>query len=63
MLEEELDLNFFKENNFTRKICSNCNSPFWSLGEEHLCGDSSCVDFKFINNPPTKKKYIVRSTF
>ena len=59
MLEEELDLNFFKENNFTRKICSNCNSPFWSLGEEHLCGDSSCVDFKFINNPPTKKKYTI----
>ena len=32
---------------------------FWSLNNEDFCGDSSCVDFNFINNPPTNKKYTI----
>src|SRR4030067_1164321 len=51
------DLDFFKENNFLRKKCKNCGKFFWTLDPDtELCGDSSCVPYSFLGNPPTKKK-------
>jgi len=50
-------LDFFKENGFVRKQCKNCGKFFWTLDSDiELCGDSSCVPYGFLGNPPTKKK-------
>lgn len=47
----------FEEKGFTRKRCKNCGKFFWTLDlEKEVCGDSSCQNYEFIGNPPTKKK-------
>lgn len=56
MLEEEYQLNYFKENGYVRKICKKCGSPFWTLDpNREVCGDAPCEPYKFIGNPIFKK--------
>src|SRR3989338_7967240 len=46
----------FDEEQFTRQHCKNCGKYFWALEGKSNCGDSSCTDYSFIGNSPTKKK-------
>ena len=47
----------FKERGFKRRQCKNCGKFFWTLKpEKEICGDSSCTQYEFLGNPPTKKK-------
>ncbi|MBI2078168.1 MAG: alanine--tRNA ligase, partial [Euryarchaeota archaeon] len=66
-LEKQLQLDFFKENGFTRLQCRSCRSWFWSLDPSAaLCGDQPCVEYSFIGQPLTKKSYTMgemRETF
>lgn len=54
VFEEEYQLQFFKDNGYSRKICDSCGSPFWSLTDEKNCGDTPCKPFTFIGNPLLK---------
>ena len=52
MLEEEYQLEYFKENGLVRKICKACGSAFWTRDpEREYCGDAPCEPYSFINNP------------
>ena len=56
MLENEYQLDFFKENGYVRKICKKCGMPFWTLDpNREVCGDAPCEPYQFIGNPLFKK--------
>ncbi|PKK86312.1 MAG: alanine--tRNA ligase [Thermoplasmata archaeon HGW-Thermoplasmata-1] len=59
-LEKQLNLEFFRENGFTRKTCASCGANFWTLDpSQENCGDQPCVEYSFIGNPLTKKPFEV----
>ena len=56
VLAKMLDLKFFHENGYQRKICPSCKDPFWTTDHAlELCGDSNCVEYDFLGNPLTTK--------
>lgn len=57
MLEDEYQLDFFKENDFSRKQCPKCGKFFWTRDiERTTCGDAPCDPYSFIGNPVFKKE-------
>ena len=61
MLDKELSLEFFKRNGYVRKRCKKCGKYFWTLKEDlEVCMDSPCVEYQFIGNPITRRKYNLR---
>jgi alanyl-tRNA synthetase len=56
-MDEEYRLKYFSDNGFTRRICANCGSAFWSLGDSDVCGDTPCVEYGFIGQPLTSRRY------
>ncbi|MFW5907232.1 MAG: alanine--tRNA ligase [Candidatus Natronoplasma sp.] len=60
MFEEEYRLQYFEDNGFVRKECSECGSHFWTLNEEmETCQDAPCTEFGFISAPPTERTFSV----
>ena len=60
---KEYQIDFFKEEGFTRKRCRVCGSYFWTQGRGiDTCGDSPCQEYTFIGNPPTAKNFSVDET-
>ncbi|MCJ7635284.1 alanine--tRNA ligase [Candidatus Bathyarchaeota archaeon] len=60
---KEYQIDFFKEEGFTRKRCRVCGSYFWTQGRDiDTCGDSPCQEYTFIGNPPTAKNFSVDET-
>ncbi len=52
MLEEEYQLDYFKTQGFTRRICKSCGSAFWTRdASREICGDAPCEPYNFIGNP------------
>jgi alanyl-tRNA synthetase len=52
MLEEEYQLEYFKTQGLTRKICKSCGSAFWTRDSSRdVCGDAPCEPYNFIGNP------------
>jgi alanyl-tRNA synthetase len=52
MLEEEYQLDYFKTQGMTRKICKACGSAFWTRdSSREVCGDAPCEPYNFIGNP------------
>ena len=52
MLEEEYQLDYFKDQGLTRKICKSCGSAFWTRdSSREVCGDAPCEPYSFIGNP------------
>jgi len=52
MLEEEYQLDYFKTQGFTRKICKACGSAYWTRDpSRETCGDAPCEPYTFIGNP------------
>lgn len=52
MLEEEYQLDYFKSQGFTRKVCKACGSAFWTRDpSREICGDAPCEPYNFIGNP------------
>jgi len=48
--EEEYRLNFFIKNDFKRKICKSCKTPFWTRDEKkEYCSDIPCTDYYFFD--------------
>ena len=55
MFEDEYQLDYFKEQGFTRKICKSCGSAFWTRDSSRdNCGDAACEPYTFIGNPVFK---------
>ncbi|MHB1262689.1 MAG: alanine--tRNA ligase-related protein, partial [Thermoplasmatota archaeon] len=56
VLAKMLDLKFFHDNGYQRRICPTCKDPFWATDHSlELCGDSNCVEYDFLGNPLTTK--------
>ncbi len=52
MLEEEYQLDYFKTQGLTRKICKACGSAFWTRdSSREICGDAPCEPYNFIGDP------------
>jgi alanyl-tRNA synthetase len=52
MLEEEYQLEYFKQKGLARKICTKCGSAFWTRDpSREICGDAPCEPYSFIGNP------------
>jgi alanyl-tRNA synthetase len=52
MLEEEYQLDYFKEQGMIRKICKSCGSAFWTRDSaREICGDAPCEPYNFIGDP------------
>jgi alanyl-tRNA synthetase len=50
--ETEYRLKFFDTNNYFRKICKSCHTPFWTKKEnEEYCSDIPCTDYYFFEIP------------
>ncbi len=62
MLEDEYQLDYFKENGFVRKQCPACGNNFWTRDDEtEFCGDPPCVSYSFIGSPVFRKEYDISS--
>jgi alanyl-tRNA synthetase len=47
---EEYRLLTFLSNNYYRKICKSCNTPFWTKNREReICSDVPCTDYYFFD--------------
>ena len=52
MLEEEYQLEYFKTQGLTRKVCKKCGSAFWTRdNSREICGDAPCEPYNFIGKP------------
>ena len=52
MLEEEYQLEYFKTQGLTRKVCKKCGSAFWTRDKSReICGDAPCEPYSFIGKP------------
>jgi alanyl-tRNA synthetase len=52
MLEEEYQLEYFKTQGLTRRICKWCGSAFWTRNSSReSCGDAPCEPYAFIGKP------------
>ena len=52
MLEEEYQLEYFKTQGLTRKVCKKCGSAFWTRNKSReICGDAPCEPYSFIGKP------------
>ena len=58
MLEDEYQLEFFKNNGFVRKQCQSCGKFFWTRDPDRkTCGDAPCDPYTFIGNPIFSREF------
>src|SRR6056297_1520257 len=51
-LEEEYRLEYFEDNDFVRKQCSECGDHFWTRDHDReTCGEPPCAEYSFIDDP------------
>ncbi len=66
-LEEEYRLEYFEEEGFERKQCSECDVHFWTRDHDReICGEPPCGEYGFIDNPSFDSEYSLaemRETF
>jgi alanyl-tRNA synthetase len=53
--KEHYELEILKNRGYFRQECKKCNRHFWAKTQMDYCQDSSCVGYKFIGNPPSKR--------
>ncbi len=57
-LEEEYRLEYFEEEGFERKACSECGAHFWTRDHDReTCGEPPCAEYDFIENPGFDREY------
>ncbi len=55
--EKHYSIEFLRERGFVRKKCVKCGKYFWTLDpERETCGDPECDGYRFIGDPPTKRR-------
>ena len=45
----EYRLRFFIEHSYDRRVCSSCQTPFWTRGDSDRCNDIPCTDYRFFD--------------
>jgi alanyl-tRNA synthetase len=56
MLEEEYQLDYFKEHGLIRRTCTKCGAAFWTRDPDRsVCGDAPCEPYNFIGHPVFRK--------
>ncbi|MFH0904475.1 MAG: alanine--tRNA ligase [Methanobacteriota archaeon] len=61
-MQDEYQLDYFKENGFVRKTCPKCKTNFWTRDTDtEFCGDPPCVSYSFIGAPVFRKEYDISS--
>jgi alanyl-tRNA synthetase len=59
-LEEEYRLDYFEENGYHRKGCTECGDFFWTRdGTRSTCGEPPCATYEFIDDPGLDEEYTV----
>ncbi len=61
MPESEYEVELFRRQGFTRRVCGKCGTPFWSLGAHETCGEAPCQEYDFLGASPFKKKLTYRA--
>ncbi|SNZ16014.1 alanyl-tRNA synthetase [Natronoarchaeum philippinense] len=57
-LEEEYRLDYFEDNDFVRKQCSECGDHFWTRDHDReTCGEPPCAEYSFIDDPGFDEEY------
>src|SRR6056297_3505169 len=57
-LEEEYRLDYFEEEGFVRKECTDCGDFFWTRDTDRTtCGEPPCEDYSFIDDPGFGEEY------
>ncbi|MFB6070694.1 MAG: alanine--tRNA ligase [Halanaeroarchaeum sp.] len=57
-LAEAYRLEYFEEEGFTRKQCTQCGAHFWTRDDDReTCGEPPCDDYEFIDNPGFEETY------
>ncbi|MDV0447776.1 Alanine--tRNA ligase [Methanosarcinaceae archaeon Ag5] len=52
MLDDEYNIDYFKENGFAQKECSKCGNIYWTRDpQRETCGDAPCDYYSFIGKP------------
>jgi alanyl-tRNA synthetase len=52
MMEEEYQLDYFRDQGLMRKVCRSCGTAFWTRDpDREVCGDAPCESYTFIGNP------------
>lgn len=55
--EDAYNLDFFKDEGFTRKSCDKCGSRFWTRDPSRTtCGDPPCDPYTFIGSPVFRRE-------
>ena len=58
MLEDEYQLDFFKNNGFVRGQCQKCGKFFWTRDlDRNTCGDAPCDPYSFIGSPVFSREF------
>ena len=57
-LDEEYQLEYFEENGFHRKECTECGARFWTRDESRsTCGEPPCETYDFLGDPGFDEEY------
>jgi len=57
-LAAEYRLDYFEEEGWVRRQCTECGDQFWTLDEDRTtCGEPPCEDYSFIDNPSLDREY------
>ncbi|WP_049928837.1 alanine--tRNA ligase [Halopiger goleimassiliensis] len=57
-LADEYRLEYFEEEGFVRKECSDCGNHFWTRDEDReICGEPPCAEYDFIDDPGFEEAY------
>ncbi|PSP27504.1 alanine--tRNA ligase [Halobacteriales archaeon QH_2_65_14] len=57
-LEEEYQLDYFKNEGFVRRQCPECGDYFWTRDESReTCGEPPCASYEFIDDPGLDESY------
>ncbi|MFC3477790.1 alanine--tRNA ligase [Halobacterium litoreum] len=57
-LESEYRLDYFEEEGFERRECTECGAHFWTRDpDRETCGEPPCEDYQFIDDPGFGEEY------
>jgi alanyl-tRNA synthetase len=57
-LESEYRLDYFEEEDFERRECTECGAHFWTRDpDRETCGEPPCEDYQFIDDPGFDDEY------
>lgn len=62
MTKSEYEIDYFETEGLIRQQCKHCQRFFWARVEREDCGESPCIEYSFIGNPPTRGSFGLHET-